>query len=379
LREVLRPTTRVQQCNDNAFGGDIFGEYTSAPMSLDGIVGQDVITESLHKHMLDGETGGAIILFGPEGVGKLTIALTYARILLCENSAGKNYACGECSACAHFAKGGSWGFGRLDAAKESALEGVRDYIKRVGLTSFANHKVLIVENAERAPRVVEACLKTLEDKSEATTFIFLVQDNQAFSAPGQSRSQLLRVRRLNNVDALELCLTFLRSPAGNRVEDKTLELIVAEGQGLPGRLRSLCDRVKRASAYSLSEAQRVLSLDWGDQSITYWYALLQADDPKAQALELPASTDAHEAVRRVRSVLVELDNVSRSQLPKEAALRHATDALRELSEMLADRASDKGASRHELWSRLANHWNENDWCDALGFVQAGWRTRGMIR
>jgi DNA polymerase III gamma/tau subunit len=259
------------------------------------------------------------------------------------------------------------------------LEGVRDYIKRVGLTSFANHKVLIVENAERAPRVVEACLKTLEDKSEATTFIFLVQDNQAFSAPGQSRSQLLRVRRLNNVDALELCLTFLRSPAGNRVEDKTLELIVAEGQGLPGRLRSLCDRVKRASAYSLSEAQRVLSLDWGDQSITYWYALLQADDPKAQALELPASTDAHEAVRRVRSVLVELDNVSRSQLPKEAALRHATDALRELSEMLADRASDKGASRHELWSRLANHWNENDWCDALGFVQAGWRTRGMIR
>ena len=69
---------------------------------------RDVIgLNDVKQHLIDSVQSGfmphARIFYGPEGVGKLPLAITYARYLNCSNR-GANDACGECPSCHKFDK-----------------------------------------------------------------------------------------------------------------------------------------------------------------------------------------------------------------------------------------------------------------------------------
>ena len=71
-------------------------------MSLDQVLGHDRIKRILGKALVEGRFPPALLLAGPEGVGKRTLALAAAEALVCERGGGE--ACGACSTCTRIAR-----------------------------------------------------------------------------------------------------------------------------------------------------------------------------------------------------------------------------------------------------------------------------------
>ena len=67
------------------------------------IIGQDAITALLRSAVAEGRIPHAQLICGGAGVGKLAIAVAYARYLCCTHRNGED-ACGECPSCKKFDK-----------------------------------------------------------------------------------------------------------------------------------------------------------------------------------------------------------------------------------------------------------------------------------
>ncbi|MDP3059029.1 MAG: hypothetical protein Q8N36_06190, partial [bacterium] len=62
----------------------------------DEILGHDAVGARLRQILQQGRVGHAYLLFGPKGIGKFTIAKTFATTLLCS---GHQAPCGRCNSC----------------------------------------------------------------------------------------------------------------------------------------------------------------------------------------------------------------------------------------------------------------------------------------
>ncbi len=67
------------------------------------IIGQDAVTTLLRSAVAEGRIPHAQLICGGEGVGKLAVAIAYARYLCCTHRNGED-ACGECPSCKKFDK-----------------------------------------------------------------------------------------------------------------------------------------------------------------------------------------------------------------------------------------------------------------------------------
>ncbi len=72
-------------------------------MLFKDIPGQETVKEKLIRTVKDGRISHAQILHGPEGSGKLALALAYAQFISCTNRA-ENESCGVCSSCIKYNK-----------------------------------------------------------------------------------------------------------------------------------------------------------------------------------------------------------------------------------------------------------------------------------
>src|SRR5262245_9588571 len=64
-----------------------------------------------------GRLAHAVLIYGPEGIGKLAFAEAVAQVLLCERSGTATAACGACPGCAWFAQGAHPDVRRLEPAE----------------------------------------------------------------------------------------------------------------------------------------------------------------------------------------------------------------------------------------------------------------------
>lgn len=68
-------------------------------MKFTEVIGQKEAQKRLTDLVLEGRLPHAILLCGPEGSGKLALALAFASFLLCEHRDGNTDSCGECRQC----------------------------------------------------------------------------------------------------------------------------------------------------------------------------------------------------------------------------------------------------------------------------------------
>ena len=67
-------------------------------MYFKDIIGQEDIKARLLNMVRQGTIPHALLFSGPEGTGKLQMAIAFARYLLCKNSS-ENDSCGTCPSC----------------------------------------------------------------------------------------------------------------------------------------------------------------------------------------------------------------------------------------------------------------------------------------
>ncbi len=223
-------------------------------MFFKDIIGQEEAKQRLMQEVAEGRVAHARLLCGPEGSGKLPLAVAYARYLCCTNRQGTD-ACGTCPSCVkfnklvhpdvHFAfpvKSGTnvsddfirewrslllqtpyFGFPQwmeaMGVENQQPLIGVREsdeITRKLNLKSSAGgYKVMIIWLPEKMNvQSANKLLKLLEEPPRQTVFLLISEQPETLLATIQSRTQRMELRKLpENVVAAALQEKFGLQPA----------------------------------------------------------------------------------------------------------------------------------------------------------------------
>ncbi|MCC7193770.1 MAG: DNA polymerase III subunit [Phycisphaeraceae bacterium] len=184
---------------------------------MDEILGQSRVIEVLQAALQSGRVHHAFIFHGQEGIGKLTTAKAFARILLCHDQqrdlSGRIIACGACESCRLLSGEGDDSTKahpdlhiiRKELAIYDSDKKVRDrklmnipidvirkwFLGPVYLASKLKHqKVFIIDEADMMDRHSQnAILKTLEEPPTGTYLILISESNEWLLPTIRSRCQ----------------------------------------------------------------------------------------------------------------------------------------------------------------------------------------------
>ena len=178
--------------------------------------GQPVALAAI-RSMLAADPPHALLLAGPTGVGKTTLALDLARGLLCGGASGAERPCGTCRGCRMVASGnhpdlhrlapsgpgGQIRIGRRDDAEPGTVRRLTADLALLPVEGGA--RVAILEQADRLNDDAQtALLKTLEEPPSGVTIILCADEEEHLLDTVRSRCARLRLGLVGTRDIEEL-------------------------------------------------------------------------------------------------------------------------------------------------------------------------------
>lgn len=221
--------------------------------------------------VLQGRLAHALLLAGPQGVGKRAFARALTAFTLCESRSG--YACGQCRSCQQLAVGnhpnalllsteGLHGLamtetGRHDQGlahwvpdkdskkRDIAIGASRRMTEMITLSShYHGAKIVIIDPAESLNESsVNSLLKTIEEPPPQTHLLLITERPQGLKATLRSRCQRLRFAVPDEAEGLEWLQA--RKPQADAA-------LLREARGAPLR------------ALELADSDRSRSRDWAE-------------------------------------------------------------------------------------------------------------------
>jgi len=162
------------------------------PQRFDEVVGQDHVTRTLAREVVEGKVAHAYLFAGPRGTGKTTTARLLAKALNCPDCSPDGEPCNECVSCISVTEGNSLDVIELDAASHNKVEDVREIRANVGTVAVAGgaRKVYILDEAHMLSRAAgNALLKTLEEPPAHVIFVLATTEPYKLLDTIRSRSQ----------------------------------------------------------------------------------------------------------------------------------------------------------------------------------------------
>ncbi len=222
--------------------------------------------------VLQKRLGHALLLTGPQGVGRRTFARALTAFLLCEQRSG--YACGQCRSCQQLAAGNHpnalllsreglhglaltpngrheqglahWTPDKDSKKRDIAADAVRKMSEMLMLsTHYHGSRVVVFDPAEALNESsLNSLLKTIEEPPPGTHLLLVSERPQALKATLRSRCQRLRFGIPPEAEALE----WLRAR-----QPKADAALLREARGAPLRALELDGSDERARARDWSE------------------------------------------------------------------------------------------------------------------------------
>lgn len=140
----------------------------------------------------------ALLISGPEGLGKHLLADRLTQYLLCEHVRETGLACGECNACNWLRSGTHPDLVQMqpeEAGKAIKVDQVRKLGTDLGMTSHSGrYKIAVIQPAEAMNvNAANSLLKTLEEPTANTLLMLLSATPGRLPATIRSRCQQIRI------------------------------------------------------------------------------------------------------------------------------------------------------------------------------------------
>lgn len=215
------------------------------------LIGNEPARRYLRLLVTRSSAKGSYLFVGPEGVGKRTTALAFAKALQCLNQPNKA-PCGTCASCREWTKNTHPDVLIVERPPDRTailLQQIRptengdvapeDTIQhRLQLHPLlGRHQVVVIDNAESLhPSAANALLKTLEEPSASTVIILIATNTDSLLKTVVSRCSLIQFTRVATAE--------IRAALKNTgsIDSKVQETIIALADGSPGKAFQLIAR-----------------------------------------------------------------------------------------------------------------------------------------
>lgn len=212
-------------------------------MQFSKVIGQEQVKKRLIRSVKENRVSHAQLFLGPEGCGKLALAIAYAQYVCCENKK-ENDSCGLCRSCIKFEKIAHPDLHfiyPISATKDKLVSsafisdwrdlvlnqecytGLEDWYKAIGLETKqgiinandcneviktlglkayeSEYKIMIIWMVEKlfhsaAPKL----LKILEEPPDKTLFLLVCEDHEQVISTIISRAQIIKIPRIAEKD-----------------------------------------------------------------------------------------------------------------------------------------------------------------------------------
>ncbi len=161
-----------------------------------GIIGQDYAQRMLANTIKRKRVPHAILLCGPEGTGKLSLARAYAAALNCTDRGESVSACGSCQSCHAIATQNHPDVRLIEPdGQYIKIDQIRDVIEAVSYRSYSGgRKVWILRHADRMrDDAANSLLKVLEEPPADTVFLLAAENLYSMLPTVVSRCRLVRL------------------------------------------------------------------------------------------------------------------------------------------------------------------------------------------
>jgi len=250
-------------------------------LELDNIIGQRDLIIQLKRLISQDLTGHAYAFSGPDGIGKKTLALAFAKDLLCLQAKSDNC---RCISCRTFSEHTNPDFYEVVSDKKSiGVDSIREMLDDAAhRPTYGNRKVYLIDDAELMTVQAQNCLlKTLEEPSEYVVIILLTTNFEALLPTIQSRTVNLRMVPYSDDEMKKIICS------RHNVQNDLLEFIIKFSNGIPDKairmieegkindLRSQVFRlVEKPDDFNHAESVRKILLDNKDELSPFFDILL---------------------------------------------------------------------------------------------------------
>lgn len=196
-------------------------------MELDKLIGQQAIIRRLKKIISDNRVGHAYAFSGPDGIGKYTFAVAFAKDLLCTGCKPER----KCISCRTLMEGTNPDFYEVTAVKQSiGIDLIRALREDVSSRpAYGNRKVYLINSAQLMTVQAQNCLlKTLEEPPAYAVILLLTTSFEALLPTLQSRAVNLRLNPYTDNEMREILKSLYPIPQNQ------MEFIIKFSRGIPG-------------------------------------------------------------------------------------------------------------------------------------------------